>query len=387
MQTLTKDQIKAATDLFDLRGEYLDFTENTNGHINNTFVVRFKKPSGRIRPFLLQRLNTDIFTKPTEVMHNIVLTTEHLRKKIEAQGGDPDRETITVIPARDGKSYAYDAQGNFWRCYIYIDHSVTYEQATPEIFHESAVAFGTFQNLLSDFDASKLYEIIPDFHNTGKRYEHFLKTVDNDTMGRAKSVGGLIDFAKENSDIASVLTDALARNEIPLRVTHNDTKLTNVLFDDQTNKAVCVIDLDTVMPGLSATDFGDAIRFGASTAVEDEPDVSKIRLDLSLFKTYAKGFVKSTKGALTPKELALLPMGAMLMTYECGIRFLDDYIDGDHYFRINYADHNMVRARSQFALLKDMRLHEADMSKIIESVVSERSSFRLLIAASIQHLN
>ena len=329
-----------------------------NGHINDTYLL---KKEGE-RPLILQRLNTFVFRQPEEVMENICLVTDYLREQIKKRGGDPQRETLEVIRTVSGKPWHWAGEGGFWRAFPLIEGTVSYERAeTKELFYESAVAFGRFQHLLEDFPAEKLHETIPDFHNTASRLANLKKAVEEDVCSRAASVRPEIEFALAREELANELNEALAKGELKLRVTHNDTKLNNVLLDAKTGKGICVIDLDTVMPGLAVHDFGDAVRFGASTAAEDEPDVSKVHIDLDLYKTYLRGFLDGCENSLPAQEIGYLPVGAKAITYEVGLRFLTDYLQGDVYFKTAYPEHNLVRARTQFALVADMEKHWEEM--------------------------
>lgn len=293
--------------------------------------------------------------------------TSYLKKIIVEQGGDPDRETLNVIPTADGKAYYLDSEGEYWRAYKFITDAVCLEKVEkPEDFYESAVSFGNFQRLLADYPAETLHETIVDFHNTKKRFATFKKAVEEDIMGRAASVQEEIKFVLDREDVANCFTDMLEKGELPLRVTHNDTKLNNIMMDNKTGKGICVIDLDTVMPGLAMNDFGDSIRFGASTGAEDEKDLDKIWCDMELFDIYAKGFMEGCAGKLTQKEVELMPMGAKVMTYECGMRFLTDYLQGDTYFKIHRPEHNLDRCRTQFKLVADMEAKWDTMNEIIK---------------------
>lgn len=307
------------------------------------------------KKYILQGINTTIFKDTDQLMENILNVTSYLRKEIERTGGDPKRETLTVVLTKDGKSYFTDEDGGKWRVYEFIEGAQTFDAVeSDEDFYQSAVAFGKFQAMLANFPADTLHETIPQFHDTAKRYRDFEKAVEADVKGRAAKVEKEIAFVREHSGEVSMLHDMLAKGELPLRVTHNDTKLNNIMIDADSHKAICVIDLDTVMPGLSAHDFGDAIRFGANTAAEDEPDTSKVSLSLKLFEIYVKGFLEGCGGRLTENEIKALPMGAKMMTLECGMRFLADYLEGDVYFKTSREDHNLDRCRTQFALVADM---------------------------------
>lgn len=331
-----------------------------NGHINDTFLVIVGKR------YILQRMNHSIFLRPNEVMENILGVTEHIRAKAAEQGGDAERASLVVVPTREGEHYFKDSIGSYWRLYEFCERTITREVIeNPQDFYTCAEAFGRFQQELADYPAERLHETVANFHNTPKRYENLMNAVEADVCGRASEVTDEIAFAKDRSAFVTTLERARAEGILPLRVTHNDTKLNNILFDETTGAPVCVIDLDTVMPGYSVTDFGDSIRFGANTAVEDESDLSKVSLDLSLFELYVKGFLKGCGGRLTDGELALLPEGAIMMTLECGMRFLTDYLEGDVYFRTHRPKHNLDRCRNQFALVADMEKKLPEMRRII----------------------
>jgi hypothetical protein len=347
--------IKAVIDQFRFTGTCESISPWGNGHINDTFLLVCKTEDGAKKRYILQRMNRSIFKKPVEVMENIMGVTSYLKNIIMEQGGDAERETLNVIPTNDDKAYFVDTDGEYWRAYIFIESATCYEQAkTPQDFYESALSFGNFQRLLADYPAATLHETIPQFHDTRKRIEDFKKAVAEDVCGRAKDVPDEIKFVMDREALSDYFGNLLAKGEIPLRVTHNDTKLNNIMIDDETRKGICVIDLDTVMPGLAMNDFGDSIRFGASTALEDERDLNKVSCDMGLFETYTKGFIEGCGGKLTQKEIELLPMGAKIMTYECGMRFLTDYLQGDTYFKIERPGQNLDRARTQFKLVSDM---------------------------------
>jgi acetyltransferase-like isoleucine patch superfamily enzyme len=336
-----------------------------SGHINDTYAVYVGEGAGELR-YVVQRINPDVFKNPRGVMENIVGVTEYLRQGILARGGDPDRETLNYMPTTTGALYFEDADGSPWRCYHYIPHSVCIESVrTPQDFYQSARSFGAFLRALEHYPAATLHETIEKFHDTRKRYRDFAVALERDVKNRAATCQPEIAFVKAHKKDCSVLMDLLEQGELPLRVTHNDTKLNNVLFDEATGEALCVIDLDTIMPGLAANDYGDSIRFGASTAAEDEPDVSKVHFDLTLFEAYTKGYLEEAGTALTAKEKATLPWGAKLMTLECGMRFLTDYLQGDVYFKINHPSHNLERARTQFKLVQEMEQHWQEMQDIV----------------------
>ena len=332
-----------------------------NGHINTTFLVVTNE-----KRYILQRVNSNVFKRPHEVMKNILGVTSHIRKKCEAQGLDASRATLTVVNTKSGKPYFDSSDGMCWRLYEFVENTLAPETVScAQDFYNCAYAFGMFQQQLADYPAEELFETIPNFHNTPWRYENLEKAIEENRSGRLDSVLEEVEFARARKQFCSTLENARASGELPLRVTHNDTKLNNILFDDKTGEAICVIDLDTVMPGYSVNDFGDSIRFGANTAVEDETDLSKVSLDLELFRTYADGFIKGCGGKLTKKELELLPVGAIMMTLECGMRFLTDHLDGDVYFKIHRENHNLDRCRCQFALVADMERKLDQMNAIV----------------------
>ena len=351
---------------FDFKGVLKEMIPFGCGHINDTYLLTFDMEDNSQNKIIMQRMNRNVFPKPVELMENVMGVTTFLKNIIVQQGGDPERESLNVIPAKDGKAYCQDEDGEYWRAYKFITDATCYEQVEkPEDFYESGVAFGKFQNMLADYPAETLHETIVDFHNTKKRFATFKKAVEEDVMGRAASVQEEIQFVLDREDVANYFTDLLEKGELPLRVTHNDTKLNNVMIDNATGKGICVIDLDTVMPGLAMNDFGDTIRFGASTAAEDEKDLSKVSCDMDLYDIYAKGFMEGCGGKLTAKEIELMPMGAKVMTYECGMRFLTDYLQGDVYFKIHREEHNLDRARTQFKLVADMENKWDTMQEII----------------------
>ena len=333
------------------------------GHINTTLMVRC---DGQIK-YVLQKINTSIFKKPAELIENILNVTDFIKKKVLAAGGDPTREVLRLIPTRDGTFYTTDADGCVWRMYYFIIGAKTFQTAeTPELFYNSALAFGKFQRMLSDFPADKLHETIPNFHNTVSRFADFKKALADDVAGRADSVREEVQFVLDHEGICSYITDRIASGEYPLRVTHNDTKLNNVMIDEKTFKAVCVIDLDTVMPGSVLYDFGDSIRFGASNADEDERDLSKVFMRLDLFEDYTRGFIAGLENSLTDAEILGLPMGAIIITFETGIRFLADHLNGDTYFAVHRENQNLDRARTQLKLVSDMEKKLPEMNEIIK---------------------
>ena len=339
-----------------------------SGHINDTFCLVCQPQEGNAIRFILQGLSVAAFPRQAELMENFIGVTSHLRKKIEAAGGDVMRETLNLVSTRDGKPYYVDSTGKTWRLMPYVEGTVCLQKATPELFEASARAFGRFQRLLADYPAHTLHESIVNFHNTEDRFAKFLAALEADKLGRAKDVAAEIQFVMDRKADCSVALSALREGKLPLRVTHNDTKLNNVLIDEETQEGICIIDLDTTMPGLSIYDFGDSIRFGANHSAEDEKDLTKVNFDIDLYRIYTRGFLEGAQGGLTDAELDYLPWGAKLMTLECGIRFLTDYLDGDNYFHIRYADQNLDRCRTQFKLVSDMEQQWDEMHKIVREI-------------------
>lgn len=335
------------------------------GHINSTWLSIHRAEDGTETKNLLQKINKYVFSKPDELMDNIVGVTTFLKNKVEEDG------TLTVIHTLDGKNYLHDEFDNYWRVYKFIDNAIAYQKIeNDKDFFTCGVAFGEFQQLLSDYPAEKLHETIVNFHNTPSRFADFKKAVQENRAGRVNSVMEEINFVLERECKADAITSKLASGEIPYRVTHNDTKLNNILIEESTGKAKCVIDLDTVMPGAAAYDFGDCIRFGASTGAEDETDLSKVEMSLHLFEVFAKGYLSTANKFLTPAEKDSLVTGAYLMTLECGVRFLTDYLNGDVYFKIHRENHNLDRCHTQFKLVSDMESKESAMRSIVNSIAS-----------------
>lgn len=366
MESRTCERIDEVIKVFDFQGNHKSHERYGSGHINDTFMIA-NDDAGVERRYILQRMNHDIFKDPVSLMKNVEGVTSFLREKITACGGDPNRETLNLVKTKDGESFYQDSDGNFWRSYLFISGTTCYNLVEkPEDFYQSGKAFGHFQRLLADYPAKELTETIPDFHNTPVRFGTFKQAVKEDVCGRAAGVQEEIRFVLDRAGDMDAAQSMLESGALPLRVTHNDTKLNNIMIDDVTGEAICIIDLDTIMPGLSIFDFGDSIRFGANTAEEDETDLSKVSLSLPLFDIYTKGFLEGCDGSLTAAEVNMLPMGAKLMTLECGIRFLTDYLQGDVYFKIHRENHNLDRARTQFMLVAEMEKKWSEMEKIIK---------------------
>lgn len=359
--------VKNLVSQFDVAGNYLNSAPCGNGHINDTYIVT-TDVGGR---FILQKINNYVFKNVDRLMTNIAKVTEFIEKKTIEEGGDPRRETMRIIPAKDGKLFIKAADGKYWRMYTCIENAVTYDSVeNPRIFYETGRAFGVFQRRLSSFDAKELFETITHFHDTPYRYNTFLTSVVKDVKGRVAGVKKEIAFVSARSDKFGRIEKLLKAGKIPSRVTHNDTKLNNVMFDQDTGNALAVIDLDTVMPSTLLYDFGDAIRYGCNTGTEETKDLDSVSFSIDLFEVFARGFVDGI-GTMTDEELSLLPFASWLMTMECGMRFLTDYIDGDVYFRTTAPGMNLDRARTQFKLAHEMEEKMTRMQEIISEVAKK----------------
>ena len=348
---------------FTLEGTPVSCIPFGSGHINETWLAVTNRP----HLYILQKVNTNTFRDPEGLMRNIRLVTQHLKKK------DPDpRHSLTLVPLKDGREYLISEDGMLWRMYEYVTGGICLEKAeTAEDIRQSGKAFGLFQQQLADFPAEQLAETIPKFHDTPARFEALHAVIREDRENRVKTVRKELDFLMEREGRAGYLLNLMKAGDLPVRVTHNDTKLNNVILDEQTREPLCIVDLDTVMPGLAATDFGDAIRFGASTAAEDEQDLSKVHLSLDLYRAYAEGFLSVCGNSLSDAEKETLPDGAWMMTLEVGLRFLTDYLAGDTYFHIDRPGHNLDRARTQFALAAEMEHSDAQIRGMLAQVISE----------------
>ena len=344
---------------FCLQGEPVRCVPFGHGHINSTFKIETDQGA----EYVLQRINTYVFKDPVGLMNNAGAITDYIRARVD----DP-RLALHFLTTKDGKFYYEDSKGEFWRMYDFVGGFCLDTPECEDDFYQSALAFGRFQQMLSEFPAETLSETIPEFHNTPDRYRKFKESVAADPMGRLAGVKAEVDFILEREEMGSRLQKQRENGTLPLRVTHNDTKLNNVLIDEATGEGICIIDLDTTMPGLSIYDFGDSIRFGANHSAEDEKDLSKVNFDIELYRIYTRGFLEGAQGGLTDAELEYLPWGAKLMTLECGIRFLTDYLDGDNYFHIRYADQNLDRTRTQFKLVSDMEQQWDEMHKIVREI-------------------
>ena len=354
---------------FDFGGKVAGALRYGQGHIHDTFAVYTQQPDDSARRFILQRLNTHVFKDPDKLMENILGITEYLRKIIKKEGGDPTRETLTLLRDRENRISHTTSDGSVWRVYDFIENTICYQRATPDLFASSARAFGHFVAQLSDYPAHTLHEVIPHFHDTRIRYKNFEKALKADALDRAKECAPEIEFVLAHKEDCAVLMDMLDKGDLPLRVTHNDTKLNNVLINPVTNEGVCVIDLDTVMPGLVMHDYGDSLRFGANTADEDEKNLDIVHFDMSMFEKYTDGFLQTARIVLTKNELEMLPWGARLMPLECGIRFLTDYLEGDIYFHTHRPGQNLDRCRTQFKMVEEIEQKWDEIDRIVKNAV------------------
>jgi hypothetical protein len=350
---------------FAVDGRWISTCPIPSGHINDTYCSKFETGGGTVR-YVNQRINHLVFREPELLMENIERVTRFARERIIAAGGDPDRETLTIVPTREGRSFHRTPEGTYWRMFRFIGGARTYDRVEDvRLVYAASKAFGKFQKMLARLPGERLKETIPDFHHTRKRYDAFLAAVEFDPVGRASSVKPEIDFVVAREKDTGVVVESMASGHIPERVTHNDTKLNNVMIDDRTGEGICVIDLDTVMPGSVLYDFGDSVRLGAATAAEDEPDLAKVGFDLGMFDRLAAGYLNAAEDFLVPAETELLAFSAKLLTLECGIRFLTDHLKGDVYFKIHRPGHNLDRARTQFKMVAEMERQTEAMEAIV----------------------
>lgn len=363
MDVRLKHDVRAVAREFDLRGEYLEAAPYGSGHINDTYCVIYDQAGTRVR-YVFQRLNHNVFKTPVALMENVHRVTSHLGAKT-AGSPDASRRVLTLATARDGRPYYCDPAGSHWRVYFFVEKARTYDavQSTAQAF-EAAKAFGRFQKLLSDLPAPRLHDTIPDFHHTPRRFERLEKAIAADTANRARLAQPEIEFALQHKAITGVLLNA----GLPERVTHNDTKFNNVMLDDATGEGICVIDLDTVMPGLAPYDFGDMVRTATSPVKEDELDLSKVRMQFPMFEALVRGYLSTAGEFLTPAEKMLLPFAGKLITFEIGIRFLTDFLEGDVYFKVHRDGHNLDRCRTQFKLVESIEQQEESMNQLVEKI-------------------
>jgi hypothetical protein len=363
MEKNLKHNVRAVARQFLLAGEFVSAEPYGSGHINDTYCVTYDQAGARVR-YIFQRINHNVFKTPGALMENVARVTRHLGEKISGQP-DASRRVLTLVPVRDGKPYFCDADGNHWRVYFFIEKARTFDAVeSPAQAFQAAKAFGQFQKLLADLPPPRLHDTIPDFHHTPKRFAALEKAIEADVANRARLAKAEIEFALAHKSITGVLLDA----KLPERVTHNDTKFNNVMLDDATGEGICVIDLDTVMPGLALYDFGDMVRTTTSPAKEDERDLSKVKMQFPMFEALVRGYLSSAAEFLTPAEKRLLAFAGKLITFEIGVRFLTDFLAGDVYFKVHRDGHNLDRCRTQFKLVKSIGQQEAAMNKLVETI-------------------
>ena len=359
-----RKKLQQVCDAFGIKEKMKSFEEINLGNINHTYRVDVSCEDGSEKAYMVQAVNTFVFKNPVQVMENIDKVTRHLSEKM------PDRTNLHFYHTADRKTYLFDQDG-FWRVFNFIP-SVTYNVCNDlEIVKNAGNAFGEFQMVLADFNVSDLYVTIPDFHNTRKRFENMLVSEAADPCGKVAEVREELDWLKSVQNTACILTDMLAEGKLPLRVTHNDTKINNVLFEKDSKNTLTVIDLDTVMPGLVGHDFGDAIRFAGNFVEEDSPEADKAGVNMEVFRAFTEGFLKNTAKTLTKAEIDTLAISCFVLTCEQAVRFLDDYIQGSPYFKINYPEHNLVRTRCQVALAKDMLRKMPEMEKVVQECMEK----------------
>ena len=364
---MKQDEILRILPHFRFQGAFQSMEELKSGNVNHTYRLVYDE-NGQPHEYVLQRINTYAFHEPERMMENIAGVTDHLRRALIKNGEDPHRRVLEVIRTADGQPLYIEGE-NVWRAYVFITDAFAYDTTDAAAFREVGRGFGNFQKLLIDYPADQLFESIPNFHNTYKRFFQLMRAIDENKAGRVREVKEEIEFFFEHRKMLCSIVELIENGALPLRVTHNDTKSNNVMLDKSTGKAICVIDLDTVMPGSVLYDYGDAIRFGANTAAEDEPDISKISLDLDKARAFTEGFMAETNGFLTEAELRRLPLGIKVLTGELAMRFLTDYLDGDLYFKIDYPEHNLVRTRAQIALLKDIEKKEQQLQELVDGLI------------------
>ena len=360
-------KLDEALQAFDFGGEVAGAVRYGSGHVNDTFAVYIQKEDGSPLRFILQRINTKVFKDPNALMENIVGVTEYLKQMKMQDPAIPADKILSVLKTKTGESFFKDSDGEAWRVYNFIEDTICLQSVEkPEQFYNAAKSFGLFIRQLEGYPAKTLHETIRKFHDTRDRFANFKDAVKADKLSRAQNVHAEIDFVLQRESDCSYLMDLLEEGKLPLRVTHNDTKLNNILLNPETGEGECIIDLDTIMPGLALNDFGDSIRFGANAASEDETDLGKVVLNLELFEAYTRGYLSVAGDVLSPLEIECLPWGAKLMTLECGMRFLTDYLDGDVYFKIHRENHNLDRCRTQFKLVTEMESHFHEMQEIVQ---------------------
>lgn len=365
--------IKEVASEFAIAGEFIEGEEVHSGHINATYKATFRNDDGRIHRYIIQRINEKVFKDPLAVMRNVEMVTSHINSKVMRVKRDSGGQTLSLYPARDGSFFASGTGGGIWRCYNFIEGCRTFEvAANTRQAYQAAHAFGSFQDLVSDISVEDIEETIPDFHNTPKRYDRLMRVVDTDPRGRLAEVTAEVDFVKARKAMLSKFIDLRSRGDLPVRITHNDTKINNVMMDVESDEAVCVIDLDTVMPGLSLYDFGDLVRTAVSPAAEDERDLSKVNVRMPMFEALAEGYIDGCH-CLCDAELDNLAFAGILISLETGMRFLTDHLEGDVYFKIHQDGQNLDRARTQFRLVELLEERQAEMESCVDRLAKARS--------------
>ena len=362
-----EQQLTEISKQFQIYGEIRHAETCKIGHINETYSATYDQGGTAVR-YIHQKINQNVFKNPSGVMDNVTRVTTHLRRKLEEQKAtNITRRCLTIVPTRKGEPFFQDKDGNYWRTFVFVEGVQTFEAVqNPKQAFEAGKAFGTFQNLLVDLPGGRLHETIPDFHNTRKRFTALQTAVTNDHFNRAKEASKEIDFALKHEEICDVILNAMAKGKIPERITHNDTKFNNVMLDMQTGEAMCVVDLDTVMPGCALYDFGDIVRTTTSPTLEDERDLKKVKMQMPMFEAIAKGYLTAAGNFLNPAEKSLIAFAGKLITFTIGIRFLTDFLNGDTYFRIHRPGHNLDRARTQFKLVASIEEQEEEMQRFVD---------------------
>jgi hypothetical protein len=362
-------QLQEISKKFQIYGEILHAETLKIGHINETYTATYDQGGTRVR-YIHQKINKTVFKNPASVMKNVMRVTTHIRKKLEANGvRDVTRRSLIVIPTRDGKSFVQNGGNEVWRTFVFVEGVETHEAVqTPAQAYQAGRAFGAFQHALVDLPGERLLETIPNFHHTRKRFAALQQAIQNDHYNRAKDAKAEIEFALKHETIVDVILNGMAKGKIPERITHNDTKFNNVMLDVLTGEAMCIVDLDTVMPGCALYDFGDMVRTTTSPTLEDEPDLSKVRMQMPMFKKLAEGYLSTAGNFLTKTEKSLIAFSGKLITFEIGIRFLTDFLSGDTYFRIHRPAHNLDRCRTQFKLVESIERQETAMQKHVDKL-------------------
>lgn len=369
----TQCLVRSIADQFAIEGEYVRGEQVESGHINSTYLATYELPDGAERRYILQRINEKVFKDPLAVMRNVECVTSHINWKVLRKKKDMGGQTLSLYPHKTGRFFVHGEGGGIWRCYNFFEGCQTYDvvENTRQAF-EAGRAFGAFQDLVSDLPPEEIVETIPEFHHTRKRYEALMEAVDEDVCGRVAAVGPELEFVRSNEEVVDRLLDLKGRGAVPVRITHNDTKINNVLFDIETDEAVCVIDLDTVMPGLSLYDFGDLVRTAINPAAEDERDLDKVQMSLGVFEALVEGYLSSAGGVLTDVEIEHMAFSGCLISLELGMRFLTDHLNGDQYFRVHREGQNLDRARTQLRLAAQIAENEVRMNKFVHKVASSR---------------